>query len=336
MEKNEQNPGANTGNEGEVEFSLETMLNERDDNGGEGAGEGEGEGGEEGEQGGGGNQGGQGQGTSANKNTGTENRSSFSSFSRFSEFDKDIKDEESLYNTVKKITEERENYKLLAQGQSAIDNDPNIKSWRDWARKPNDELYLAEHINNYIDAGMTEEEATAEAKAKLEKATPEERKELALQIKAGLNKAIRSREAEIQEAIKKASKNVDTRGTDQKLHQATIEALSKTETFFGLKFGETEKSREKMLKDAETVFTSGEFEQALNDPEFRATIALAVKYKKQFMASIAGRGSNGKAKLLQRIPTAPISGGPGAKTQKAQQQRQGGQGSKKFDPSKFK
>lgn len=284
---------------------------------------------EEGGEGGEGDGGG-GEGDGGDGEDGKKPKPTALNISRFKEIDEEVDDEEKAVTKFKTLKEENAKLRIVAAGKGEIEKDKQIGAWKDWTRKTDDELFFAEHFNRLKDGGYDEAAAKTKAKEKLDKATPEDKEELAIEIRGGLNKAIREREATLLKQYEESSSKLDIRTVDTKVADNAVAHLSKTETFLGITISKDATERQKLAKEAAEVISSGELNKALKDPEFVAQVALLRKYGAQFAQAIASR-TNGKSKILEKLPKAPASSGATKVVRPA-----GGGKKPNFNPKAFK
>lgn len=258
------------------------------------------------------------------------------SLSRFQEVDKEIDSEDKLLDSYIKVHQENKQLKLLAQGREAIEKDEEIKGWRQWINRGDDELYQAELVNQYTRHGnLTKEAAIEKAKERLATAkekNPQEIEDTAMRVRAGLKEAIQGKEEHYVTELQKAGKTLDLTKIETTVIDTARKQLSKTESFLGMKISKNEVERKKMLGEVDKVIASDDLQKALKDPDFLIQVALLRKYGPQYAAAIAARG-NGKAKVILGLPKAPASAGAGAGKKVVAKKDKSDKG---FNPKDFK
>lgn len=205
-------------------------------------------------------------------------------------------------------------YKTVAEANKTISEDPNIKFWADLHDSDDDKVVLASEQAKYLKVGKSEDEALRLAQADVEELKAESEKlfaKKAKDVRLELEGAIHARSQEIQSNISKTVKALSlSNAPDSELISKTIDRLSKTDNFLGLKIGgKNETAKKDFIKPVEAAIKDGSLLKRLqSDPDLLAEFGLYAQYKDKFTKAIDRRGQS-KANPLEKLSKAPHSNG---------------------------
>jgi hypothetical protein len=284
--------GADGGEEG-GEDSSEMQFFEDEDNGGE--------------------EGAAGEGDDKKKDKGAAPTKTVSDYSRYRELlegDEDL-DEEKVYTKVQSLKNERDNLRILAQGREAIEQDKDIKTYRNLLTASNENLAFLTLVQDYIDSDVPEAQAKQKATADMEKIKAKEGgddeiEKIAMGTKKILKANIKEGEAAILEKIKNAQKSVDLRPSDNKVTEKSKSEVATLDSFIGFKLPKDHKA--KIVKAAQDYIGSEQERKDLNDPKIRGKIAMFLANEKQWQKNVEARSRGTKAELIKRAIAQPKIG----------------------------
>lgn len=250
---------------------------------------------------------------------------------RFKEVDDDLYSEEEdldldekthklldkVLNRAKEYKTKTNEYKTIAEANQLINSDEHIKTWASVHDLDDEKLLLEVEKAKYQKAGYGEDEAikmatddVTELKEESEKLFSKKAKDIRLELRT----AIQGRSKEIQSQISQTAKALSlSNAPNPELIAKTIEHLSKTDSFLGLKIGgKSETSKKDFIKPVAEAIKDGSLLKKLqSDPALLAEIGLMVQYKDKFKNAIEKRTPT-KQKVKQELSKAPHSSGAAA------------------------
>lgn len=258
------------------------------------------------------------------------------SVAKIKEIEEDIEDDDALVERFGSYKQKVRDLELLAAGRDFVEKDETVQAFSTWSKQSDDKLFIADEATRYKRAGYSDEEAHEKATKRyqtLMKTDPDSVEEKVVDIRARLSDAINSRKKDLLKDLEETSKKYNFAEVLKPSVLSKVEdSMSKTTEFLGMKLAEDKTERKKLHSEAADYVKAGELTKALSDPDTLAEVALFLKYKKQWTAAIQNR-TNGKSKILGKLPNTPPSGGGGQRVNPS-----AAAGGKKadFNPSGFR
>jgi hypothetical protein len=243
------------------------------------------------------------------------------SIAKLKEIEEDLEDDEQVVERLSSYKQKVKDLEILAAGRDAIEADDQIKGFNMWLKASDENLFIADEATRFKKAGLSDEEATARAKArydKLVKENPDAIEDKVLDVRSRIGEMIDMRKKDLAKSLEETSKAYNFADILNGKNVLTNlgSSLSKTTEFLGMKISEDKTERSKLLSEAEQFAKSGELKQALSNPETLAEVALFLKYRKQWETAVRQR-TNGKAKVVDKLPKVPPSGSVGGRVNPA-------------------
>ena len=223
-------------------------------------------------------------------------------FDRFKEIEPDVKDEEEIFTKYKSVKEENDKLRIVSKGRDLIDNDADIKNWKDATRLSDAEKAETALYLQFTRKGYGQEEALERAKEKLAEYEENDVKKIrdeAVEFTAWLNSEINKKTKFIEDEILKNTVKLDV---DEDVQTRAGSLIRNTTEFLGMTLPKDEATRTKALKKAEDFDLSS----AMKDPAMVAKVKMFLAHEDTYIKNIKQR-STSKLDVIEKLDkAAPI------------------------------